>query len=130
MEQAKLNEFTEQAFAKIDGLYDLIRSAVKMPSLRFEGKIVEGRYGNKRIEFESEDLSQGDFLISLAWKEFKIKDFNSQAGEDKETGKPFYWIFVNYNYQHIDGGSNGATIGNAYFLDNKWIFQLDKDNRK
>lgn len=66
MEQAKLNEFTEQAFAKIDGLYDLIRNAVKMPSLKFEGKIVEGRYGNKRIEFESEDLSQGDFLISLA----------------------------------------------------------------
>lgn len=84
------------------------------------------------------DLSDRPF-IRFAWKKFIIENFGGGIGcsepyclDDRDYSKPvkevYYWMDVQYSYKHIDGGSNGASIGTAYFKeDGKWTFVPDVD---
>ena len=116
------NKTTAEAFDKIDDLFEAIRALVKMPELKFLPEIKEDRWGKKRIDFESDDLTESDYLISLAWKRFKISTFNSNSSIDRKTEKPHYWLTVEYDYESHSGGSNGTEIGYAEFQDGKWSF--------
>ena len=91
----------------------------------------------QRIEIESGvDLSDRP-LISLAWKEFRITNFGGGVGTsepyyDKDYSKPvaqvFYWMDIHYEYTHIGGGSNGASIATAFFSEEgEWTLKSDKE---
>ena len=124
------NKTTAEAFEKIDDLFEAIRTLVKMPELKFLPEITEDRWGKKRIDFESDDLTESDYLISLAWKRFRISTFNSNSCIDRKTEKPRYWLTVHYTYEHHDGGRNGAEIGYAEFQDGKWSFWSEIERNK
>ena len=94
----------------------------------------------KRIDIKSGvDLSDRP-LICLAWKEFRVENFGGGIGTsepyyDKDYSKPvdkvFYWMSIHYEYSHIDGGSNGASIATAWFSeDGKWTLESDKERYK
>lgn len=79
-------------------------------------------------------------LINLAWKEFRVANFGGGLGAsepyyDKDYSKPvervFYWMSIHYEYSHIDGGSNGASIATAWFYeDGKWTLKTDKERNR
>lgn len=124
------NKTTAEAFEQIDDLFEAIRALTKMSELKFLPEITEDRWGKKRIEFESDDLTETDHLISLAWKRFRIATFNSNSVIDKKTGKPRYWLTVEYHYENYSGGTNGTEIGYAEFQDGKWSFWSDIERYK
>ncbi len=128
--QTACEQITAEAYGKVEELFGLIRDFVKMPDLQFKANLREYRDGDKRIEFDSDDIAKKDYLISLAWKEFKISNFNSNATVDRQSEEPYYWITVHYDYKHIDGGSNGAEIGFAEFRNGNWKFYSDIERYK
>ena len=53
-----------------------------------------------------------------------IGSFSNRVFNDKETNEPGYWVQVNIQYQHKDGGSNGMEVVTAWYTDAKgWIFR-------
>lgn len=123
-------QITAEAFGKIEGLFKLIRNYVKMPELKLEATLATDRYGEHRIEFESADLTDDNYLISLAWKEFKICQFNSSASIKRdETEAPYYWMTIEYRYKSHGCGMNGTELGTAFFEDGKWSFVAEADRK-
>lgn len=133
------NERKERVFAEaskaesMEQLFDLIND--------FVGEDMDFHYTadveRKTINIASGvDLSDKPF-IRFAWKEFYIENFSGGIGcsepysfEDRDYSKPvkdvYYWMEIHYSYQHIRGGSNGASIGTAIFgEDGKWTFMAD-----
>ena len=78
-------------------------------------------------------------LICLAWTEFRVTNFGGGLGasepyysSERDYSKPvksvFYWMEIHYEYRHIDGGTNGATIATALFSeDGKWTLKSEKE---
>lgn len=93
----------------------------------------------RKIDIKSEvDLADKPF-ICLAWKEFRVTNFGGGLGceepyysTDRDYSKPvkkvYYWMSIHYEYSHIDGGTNGASIATAWFLENgKWTLESDRE---
>ena len=124
--EATKPEKMQELFALINGLVG--------EDMKFTYKVNKDK---QKIEIESGvDLSDRPF-IRLAWKEFRITNFGGglgtnehHYGEDysKPVEKVFYWMSIHYEYSHIDGGSNGASIATAWFSeDGKWTFESDEE---
>lgn len=133
------NERKERVFAEaskienMEKLFDLINN--------FVGEDMDFHY---TVDFEKQkisiasgvDLSDRPF-IRFAWKEFYIENFGGGVGcdepyysTDRDYSKPvkevWYWMSIHYSYRHIDGGTNGASIGTAVFNeDGNWTFIPD-----
>lgn len=91
------------------------------------------------ISIKSDKDLSDEPLIRLAWKEFRITNFGGGLACDepyhiaeidytKPVKKVFYWMDIHFSYTHLDGGSNGASIGTAYFYeDGEWSFKSDRE---
>ena len=91
------------------------------------------------ISIKSDKDLSDEPIICLAWKEFRIANFGGglscgepyyTAGIDysKPVEKVYYWMDIHFSYTHLGGGSNGASIGTAYFYeDGKWSFKSDRE---
>lgn len=94
----------------------------------------------KRIDIKSGVNLSDRPLICFAWKEFRVENFGGGIGtsepyynEDfsKPVDKVYYWMSIHYEYSHINGGSNGASIATAWFSeDGKWTLQTDRERYK
>ena len=129
----------EQLFAEVtkpenmNGLFDLINKLFG-EELKFTYTVDAEK---KRIDIESGVNLADRPLICLAWKDFFVTNFGGGIGcsepyysDDRDYSKPVkevhYWMDIHYSYQHINGGSNGASIGTAFFNeDGKWTFTPD-----
>lgn len=118
-------------------LADLLNKKTGL-DLVYEIKVAETRRGSKYVEIESSEIKNN--IIALAWKSFKICNFggnfwtrrnkNSYYG-NKEDFTKFaseigYSASIDFTYEHNDGGSNGARIGNIKFTESsgKWEFEF------
>lgn len=110
-------------------------------NLTYDIDVVEGRDGEKRIKLESSEICNP--VIELAWSSFRIcfstggfwttrNKRGCSGGEDdftkfaKEIG---YTAYVDFGYERIRLGRNGAEIGKAYFSESekKWKLKLIKE---
>lgn len=92
------------------------------------------------IDIESNEIKNS--VIALAWKSFKIANFGGGVwsrknkegyyGSEEDFSKPSpeigYTMSLHFAYTHNDGGTNGASIGTAYFIESEgnWKFELDE----
>jgi hypothetical protein len=128
----------------LEPMFDYIRKLVGIPDLTFTVNVTKSWRNEEYIEFESNDLSD-NFIIRNAWQSFKIGNFNSNLSKEsyedgldrydrkKETdlSKPaeiHYWWSIHYNYAHLDGGTNGADIADAWVDDKfNWTFRSERE---
>lgn len=120
---------------RMDELFALINTLFG-EDLQFTYKVSEEK---KRIDIESGVNLADRPLICLAWNEFRVTSFSGGVGcdepyysDDRDCSKPvesvFYWMDIHYEYSHINGGSNGASIATATFgEDGKWTLRTDKE---
>ena len=89
-----------------------------------KGELKKNPRGGVRVEFTSKPLKGRAGLLDFVYKEFRIADFGSSFHEEDETYGPNIWIGVNFEYEYLRGGKNGASWFDAFYcLDNgKWIF--------
>lgn len=124
---------------RLEPMFDYIRKLVGTSDLTFT---IDA--GKKYIGFTSNDISD-NFIIRNAWAEFRIGSFNSGLSKEKyedgvdkydikketDLSKPAkieYWWSIHYNYEHLDGGTNGARIADAWVDDKfNWAFRSEKD---
>lgn len=128
----------ERLFAEVtkpenmNGLFDLINGLFG-EDLKFTYTVNAER---QRIDIKSGVNLADRPLICLAWKDFRVENFGGGIGTsepyyEKNYSKPvdkvFYWMSIHYEYSHIDGGSNGASIATVWFSeDGKWTLETDK----
>lgn len=114
-------------------LADLLNKKTGL-DLVYEIKVAETRHGSKYVEIESSEIKNN--IIALAWKSFKICNFggnfwithNKEEDFTKFVSEIGYDATIDFAYEHNDGGSNGAHIGNIEFTESsgKWEFELLK----
>ena len=144
--------FKKVATHKVMGeLFDLINEKCGV-NFHYTFSVKECR-GEEYIEYESiENLVDNDPLLALAWYKMHINNFNGgkvwsreiglkgkekhyggYEAEDIDYSKPMevgFSIDIHYGYEHIDGGTNGAKIGYAYYNGNEWEVRLEKDDEE
>jgi hypothetical protein len=125
---------------RLEPMFDYIRKIVGISDLTFTINV-----GKKYIGFTSNDISD-NFIIRNAWADFRIGNFNSGLSKEKyedgvdkydikkeetDLSKPAkinYWWSIHYNYEHLDGGTNGARIADAWVDDKfNWTFRSEKE---
>lgn len=152
--KAENDLFAKVTTHKVMGeLFDLINKKANL-NLHYTFKVKNIR-GTDYVYYESvENLAENDPLLGLAWYKMHINNFNggnvwsrefgvkgaksnyyssTYEAEDIDYSKPIevgFTIDIHYAYEHIDGGTNGAKIGYAYYDGNEWKVELDKDDEE
>ena len=121
----------EKAFMQKDELFESINKKTGL-NLNFIMEKRTTRNGDIVFNLESNEIRNP--IIALAWKSFRVENFGGNCcyegeGEEdysKPASKVYYWMSIHYGYEHVDGGTNGAKIGNAYFFESTghWQFKL------
>ena len=126
----------EKAFEKREQLFKLIN---KKTGLNLNFKMEKDTRNELRFNLESNEIKNP--IIALAWDSFVVDNFGSGVyhednTKDREDFSKFSpevicWMNIHFSYHHVDGGSNGAKIGCANFLESKgeWEFELYKDRK-
>ena len=125
----------------VDRLMKTLNKATRL-DLFYTVKVRELRGGEKCLEIESTEIQNP--IIALAWKSFKITNFGGRLwaksnkpdhyGHEDDFSKPSPEVCfscpIEFDYRHIDGGTNGAHIGYLSFTESEpvWRFELYKDS--
>lgn len=138
-EQERKDKLLEQmtSYESRKQLAELLNSKTGL-NLVYEIKVAETRQGSKYVEIESNEIKNN--IIALAWKSFKLCNFggnfwtrrnkNSHYGNEEDFTKFApeigYGASIDFAYEHNDGGSNGAKVGQIRFTESsgKWEFEL------
>lgn len=119
---------TKEDFIKtidLEPLYEEIRNMINVKDVRFESKIVEGRY-EKYIEIKSEELIDKVGIMIVALKSVRLETFNTSIEFDKETQTAYWWGSIDFRYENAGGGSNGIEVLIFRFEDGKYTFRRTK----
>ena len=85
---------------------------------------IETRHGNVYISFMSEDITSHTGPFAAILQSCYFQSFNNGVFRDKKTNELSYWVNVNIQYRHKDGGSNGMDLALAWYSNSKgWIFR-------
>lgn len=83
--------------------------------------------GDVFINFETSSVLSGAGFFGNLLKECVAASFGngvrSDTLDDFVTEELRYWVSVNLQYVHLDGGKNGFNIANAQYTENKgWTY--------
>ena len=128
-----MNNYQEEFYNNIDftPLYNYINKLLNI-ELHYE-KELHKLYEMSVIIKSVENIVNEDNIIALAWKDFRIKgegNIFARIGNDEDPKIHFSGV-IDFDYNHHDGGHNGATI--CYFdytQENGWKFQTEKERYK
>ena len=62
------------------------------------------------VDLGIDDLTEIFPILKCAWSEMKVKTFNANITVDSKTGELYIWGNLDFSYNHLNGGSNGAHI--------------------
>ena len=76
------------------------------------------------------NIAQESCITNAAWKEMNVQSFGCAISAKKETGDLYFWADIHLAYRHWGGGTNGATIGVAWFEDGEWTIKSEEERQK
>jgi hypothetical protein len=104
-------------------LFNHIKETMKLECNFYQPEITTTR-GDIYIHFMSDDISNQTGAFAGILENCYIGSFSNGVYKNKETGEPGYWVQVNIQYQHKNGGSNGMEVVTAWYDNTKgWIFK-------
>ena len=109
-------------------LLDKINSLIGL-ELTYDINIKKDRSGTyNHFEIESkENLTDHFPLLALLFKDAKVTTFNADIYCDRTTGKLSLWCTIHFSYQTHNLGTNGVEFLSAWYDNDKWTIQVDKD---
>ncbi|WP_299994548.1 hypothetical protein [uncultured Clostridium sp.] len=123
----------------LEPLFNWLRAVTGIVELEFE---VEKDEKDFEIEFKSQNIVEYSGIMQLNFTGLYIEDFGSGINSTKpryydneeidytKDYDIYYWASIHFNYEHIDGGTNGAKLGSAIYKNGKWEFSLEKDRKR
>jgi len=99
-------------------LEQLLTSLVKVPVDLQISKSPRGRFDKVGLTVDSNNLATK--MTPRMFKTLKISDFGGNITDDG-----YYWLPLHYEYQHIDGGSNGTSIADVFLSSDGSIFKTN-----
>lgn len=60
-------------------------------------------------------------IMSSIYKRVRVVAFNTEISD--KNGEPHIWMTIHFDYDYVDGGSNGAYIMTAWYQQGRWIFR-------
>lgn len=127
-------KFTQEAFDALPNLYRILNNKIGM-NLTYDASMKKSAYGEERINIRSSDLSL-DGWTKFLFRSVVLETFNSSVGVSTTDGeynmskepKAYYWMTVNFEYEHTGGGSNGHDFATCWFEDGQWKVRfVDED---
>jgi hypothetical protein len=116
IDYAQTIDFTE--------LFNHVKSFINVKCKFNQPKITTGHNNNVHISFTSSDIASQVGAFSVILITCNLVSFNNGVYKQAETGELGYWVNIDIEYQHKDGGNNGMEVTRAWYSDSKgWEFQ-------
>lgn len=121
------DESTEQFWASFDDIAiknaeeNLEKLLSKLTGVQIDlqiSKSPRGRFDKVGLTIDSNNLATK--MTPKMFKVLKISDFGGNITDDG-----YYWVPLHYEYQHIDGGSNGTSIADVFLSSDGSIFKTN-----
>lgn len=100
-------------------------------NIDFDIKLTKSsRGGCWHIEIEGkQNLADYSPILACAWKDFRVSTFASEICCDKETGELYYGGDLDYSYEHLGLGHNGARIMDLWYKPSEggWIIITEQE---
>lgn len=122
-------------------LFNWLKEITGINDLTFEVK-KDTDAGKPRLNWESNNIVDKIGVMKFAFKDVRLESFgngvtttapdyyDSEVIDFNKDYDVYYWCSVHFGYEHIDGGTNGASIGKAVCKEGKWSFSLDTERYK
>ena len=104
-------------------LFQQLRDYLKV-DCGFEQPEIRVARGEVYIGFTSDDIASQTGAFGAILEKCYLSSFSNRVYKNKETGELGYWVSVNIQYQHKDGGSNGMEVLRGWYSASKgWIIK-------
>lgn len=125
----------QEAYNHLDELYSIINKKIGM-DLTYKADITEIR-GKNYIEFESDDFSKAQGLLSIIFKKLILSGDFSAGTERRQDNYDEYDVSVepkcyaggsiSFRFDIHSGGSNGIDLCRAWYQNGKWEVRFSSD---
>lgn len=99
-------------------------------NIDFDVKLIKSSRGYWRVEIVGKQNLVDYFpILACAWKDFRVANFSSEIYCDKETGELYYWGNLDFSYEHLDLGHNGARLMDLWYKPSEggWSFLTEQE---
>jgi hypothetical protein len=102
-------------------LFDHVKAFAGVECEFYQPEITTGR-GEVHISFMSDDITAQTGAFAAILERCCIHSFSNGVFMDQKTGELAYWVSVNLQYEHKDGGSNDMDMVRAWYINGEWVF--------